>query len=108
MKWNHNGITYRRGCYEALIAQFDEKGPWYCSIPMATQRTMRSCFKELGEYLGAESVEVKHLWEEDGTPTEKETRDFMQRYDGTYIFKDCPVEQMTPAPEVTRAEREKQ
>lgn len=92
MKWNHNGIIYCRGCYEVLIAQFDGKGPWYCNIPMMTQQSMRTCFKALGEYLGAESVEVKHLWSEDDTPSETKTRDFMRRYDGTYIFKDCPVE----------------
>lgn len=92
MKWNNNGIAYRRGCHEALIAQYDGKGPWYCNIPMMTQQCMKGCFKELGEYLGAESVEVKHLFDEDDAPTENETMDFMRKYDGTYIFRFCQVE----------------
>lgn len=88
MKWNHNGITYPRGCYETLVAQFDGKGPWYCNIPMMTQQSMKSCFKALGEYLGAESVEVKPLWNEDDSPAVQKTRDFIKRYNGTYDFFD--------------------
>lgn len=91
MKWNHNGITYRRGCYETLIAQFDGKGPWYCNIPQMTQQSMRSCFKALGEHMGAEKIEVKHLYDEDDAPTESETMDFMKRYDGSYIFRACKI-----------------
>lgn len=88
MKWNNNGIAYRRGCHEVLVAQYDGKGPWYCNIPMMTQQTMKSCFKALGEWLGAERVEVKPLYDENGNPTERVTKDFMKRYDGSYIFRD--------------------
>ncbi|RGD22780.1 hypothetical protein DW651_03040 [Subdoligranulum sp. AM23-21AC] len=92
MKWNKNGIKFLRGCHEVLIAQYDGKGPWYCNIPIMTQQSMKTCFKELGEYLEAESVEVKYLYDEDDTPTENETMDFMRKYDGTYIFRACHVE----------------
>ena len=92
MKWNNNGIKYPRGCYECLIAQYDGKGPWFCNIPMMTQQSMKCCFKALGEHLGAEHVEVKPLYDESDNPTEKETRDFMRKYDGSYIFRDCPIE----------------
>lgn len=92
MKWNNNGIKYRRGCYEVLIAQYDGQGPWYCNIPMMTQQSMKMCFKELGYYLNAKSIEVKNLWDDNDNNTETETRDFMKKYDGTYIFRDCKVE----------------
>lgn len=92
MKWNNNGIVYKRGCYEVLITQFDNSGPWYCNIPQMTQQTMKSCFWSLGEYLGAKSVEVKKLYDEYDNPTVNKTRDFSRRYDGSYIFRDCAVE----------------
>lgn len=92
MKWNNNGIKYYRGCYEVLIAQYDGKGPWYCNIPMMTQQSMKNCFKALGEHLNADRVEVKLLYDEFGNPTENETRDFMRKYDGSYIFRDSQVE----------------
>lgn len=92
MKWNNNGITYRRGCYEVLIAQYDGKGAWYCNAAMMTQQSMKACFKALGEYLGANTVEVKYLYDDNDAPTEATTTDFMKKYDGTYMFKpDQPV-----------------
>lgn len=39
MKWNNNGITYRRGYYGVLIAQYDGKGAWYCNATMMTQQS---------------------------------------------------------------------
>lgn len=92
MKWNNNGIAYRRGCYEPLIAQFDGKGHWYCNTALMTQQTMKSFFKELGEHLGAERIEVKPLWDENDNPTVTETMDFMKKYDGSYTFTLSPVE----------------
>lgn len=87
MKWNNNGITYRRGCYEVLIAQYDGKGCWYCNIPMMTQQSMKLRFKQLGEHLGAKSVEIKPLYDENEEPTESITTDFEVKYDGTYFFR---------------------
>lgn len=75
-----------------LIAQYDGQGPWYCNMPIMTQQCMKSHFKDLGEYLGAASVEIKHLYDEDDNATVSETMDFMTRYDGSYIFKNCPIE----------------
>lgn len=86
MKWNHNGIAYRRGYYECLIAQYDGKGPWYYSSGIQTQQSMKSGFKRLGEHLGAQSVEVKPLYDEDDNPTEKTVCAFMRMYDGSYRF----------------------
>lgn len=88
MKWNHNGIMYRRGCYECLIAQYDGKGPWYANDCLMTQQTMKSSFKRLGEHLGAQSIEVKPLYDEDDKPTEKTVCAFMRMYDGTYRFRE--------------------
>lgn len=89
MRWNNNGVSYRRGCYEVLIAQFDGVGHWYCNIPMMTQQSMKRCFKDLGEHLGAKSVEVKYLYDENENATVTETMDFMKLYDGSYKFKKC-------------------
>lgn len=86
MKWNHNGITYRRGCYETLIAQYDGKGVWFINRGLMTQQTMKSCFKRLGEFLGASSVEVKPMWNEDDSATETNVVVVDRMYDGSYKF----------------------
>lgn len=88
MKWNHNGITYRRGCYESLIAQYDGKGPWYANGPLMTQQSMKSCFKRLGDELNAQGVEVKPLYDDDDNATEIEIRVFTRLSDGLYRFHD--------------------
>ncbi len=89
MKWNHNGIAYRRGCYEALIAQYDGKGPWYSTgDSIMTQQTMKSYFKLLGKHLNAKSVEVKPLYDEDDNATVSEIRVFTRYYSGAYRFHD--------------------
>ena len=92
MKWKHNGIMYRRGCYEILIAQYDGQGPWYANDPQMTQQSMRSCFKMLGEHLNAQSVEVKPLYDEDDNPTETKICVFMRYYSGEYRFREEAVE----------------
>lgn len=88
MKWNHNGITYRRGCYECLIAQYDGEGPWYAGEAIQTQQSMKSGFKRLGEYLGAKSVEVKPLYDKNDNPTETKICAFMSLYNGGYRFRE--------------------
>lgn len=86
MKWNNNGITFRRGCHDILIAQYDGKGDWFCNVPMMAQQTAKSCFRELGKYLGAKTVEVKYLFDENDNATVPETTDFLRFYDGSYKF----------------------
>ena len=89
MIWNDNGISYQWGFRDVLIARFDSVGRWYCNIPIMTQQSMKACFKELGEFLGAQSVEVKYLYDENDNATVSETIDFMKLYDGSYKFKIC-------------------
>ena len=86
MKWNHNGIKYRRGCYEVLIAQFDGKGSWFVNRAMQTQQSMKANFKRLGEFLGASSVEVKKLYDDDDNITETNVIIADRHYDGRYRF----------------------
>lgn len=88
MKWNHNGVSYQRGCYEALIAQYDGAGYWYINEAVQTQQSMKSNFKLLGEHFGAQRVEVKPLFDENDNMTEKTLRVFMRKYDGGYIFRE--------------------
>ena len=88
MKWNHSGITYRRGCYEVLVARYDGKGPWYANDCTMTQQSMRACFKRLGEHLNAQSVEVKRLYDEDDKPTEPMICAFIKFSDDTYRFRE--------------------
>lgn len=71
MKWINNGIKYQRGCHECLIAQYDGKGCWWSLGAIATQQTMKSEFKRLGEYLGAARCEVKKLYDDDDNEVEQ-------------------------------------
>ena len=86
MKWKHNGITYPRGSYEALIARYNSDGAWFVARGLMTQQTMRSSFKALGEALNAHSIEVKRLYDDNDNETETEVIVFMKRYDGRYTF----------------------
>ena len=76
MKWITNGIEFRRGCHECLIARYDGAGCWWALGAIATQQTMKAEFKRLGEYLGASRCEVKKLYDEDDDQTEWDVASF--------------------------------
>lgn len=90
MKWINNGIQYKRGCYECLIAQFNHCGCWFTLRAMATQQTQKSDFKRLAEYLEDEITvcEVKKLYDDNDnfTVDESEIIVFDFHYDGSCHF----------------------
>lgn len=89
MKWNTNGITFRRGCYECLIAQFDGSGPWWSLGAIATQQTMKSEFRRLGNHLGAASCEVKALYDDSDNETEQNVLCFrFDSYDNLFVAEE--------------------
>lgn len=65
MKWITNGIEFRRGCDESLIARYDGAGCWWELGALTTQQTMKAEFRRLGKYLGASRCEVKKRYDED-------------------------------------------
>lgn len=96
MKWNKNGIQFRRGCYETLIAQFDGCGNWWTFGGMATQQTMRSMFKRLGEYFGASHCEVKALFDDNDLETEESVVYFRFSYDERLLVADDATQKYIP------------
>lgn len=65
MKWTHNGIRYERGNHEFLIAKFDDTELWFAvRANIATQQTLRSLFKRLGEYFNANKCEVLPMYDD--------------------------------------------
>ena len=62
MKWNHNGITYRHGCYECLIARYDDTETWFTPRAQQTQQSAKSNFKRLGELFEAKKCEVQLMY----------------------------------------------
>lgn len=87
MKWKTNGVEFRRGCHECLIAQFDGTGPWWELGAIGTQQTMKSEFKRLGEYFGANQCEVKPEYDDNDDQTESDIVSFLFNYhNGLFIY----------------------
>lgn len=86
MKWMTNGVAFRCGCYECLIARFDDTPTWYTPRAMQTQQSQKSNFKRLGELLGAAKCEVKPMYNEDDTWTEENILVFDFRSSGECKF----------------------
>lgn len=87
MKWiNKEGVKFLRGCYEGLMARYDDTDIWFCMRGLATQQTQKAAFKRLGEYFNANVCEVKNLWDEDGNAVEDNVVVFMRLYSGEYKF----------------------
>jgi len=96
MKWKTNGIQFRRGCHECLIAQFDRTGVWWSLGAIATQQTMKSEFKRLGEYLGATQCEVKELYGDDNNEVEQNVVSFRFHYDESLYVADDETQKYIP------------
>lgn len=96
MKWNNNGIKYNRGCHECLIAQYDSKGPWWSLGACATQQTMKSEFKRLGEYLNASACEVKLLYDDNDVEAENNVVSFRFNYSGVLLVANDELQKYLP------------
>lgn len=96
MKWKTNGIQFRRGCHECLIAQFNGCGCWWGLGAMATQQTMKSEFKRLGDYLGATLCEVKELYDENDNETEQDVIYYRFNYLGQLLAADDETQKYIP------------
>lgn len=96
MKWNTNGIKFARGNYESLIAQYNGSGAWFVMRGLATQQTQKSAFKRFGEFLGAQSCEVKPYYDENDHETESDVAVFMALSDGSYRFYIETEERLEP------------
>ena len=87
MKWIHNGIQYKRGCHEFLIAKYDDVDVWFVTrANIATQQTQRAMFKELGEYMGAEKCEVLPMYDDKDEWTKENIVVFDRNSEGKYLF----------------------
>lgn len=61
MKWENNGITYKRGNYEVLVARYDDSDFWFMPRALMTQQRAKHRFLELGKAIGAKRVEVREV-----------------------------------------------
>lgn len=86
MKWNNNGIQYKRGCYECLIAKYDESPIWFTPRAQQTQQSQKSNFKRLGELLEASKVEVMPMYGDDDEWTQETIVVFDFMYSGECKF----------------------
>lgn len=86
MKWNNNGIKYQRGCYECLIAKFDDVDVWFTPRAMQTQQTMKANFKRLGELLETKVCEVMPMYGDNDEWTQENIVVFDFMYSGECRF----------------------
>lgn len=86
MKWINNGVTYKRGNYECLIAKFDDAPVWFTPRATQTQQTQKSNFKRLGELLDANKCEVKPMYNDSDEWTEENIVVFDFMYSGECKF----------------------
>ena len=70
MKWITNGVSFRRGNWETLIAKFDNSKMWLAVGACCTADTFKASIRRLAQSYGASTVEVKPLWDENDRPTE--------------------------------------
>lgn len=86
MKWNNNGIQYKRGCYECLIARYDESSVWFTPRAQQTQQSQKSNFKRLGELLEASKCEVMPMYDDNDEWTQNSIVVFDFHYSGECKF----------------------
>lgn len=86
MKWINNGVAYKRGCYESLIAKFDDTPVWFTTNAIQTQQSMKFNFKRLGELFEANKCEVKPMYNESDEWTEENIVVFDFMYSGECKF----------------------
>ena len=89
MKWITNGIKFNRGCYNCLIAKFDNSKMWLTLDAACTVQTAKACFKRLGERFGAKCCEVQEMYSDSGTLIREEA-DIVSYYinsDDEYVFR---------------------
>lgn len=87
MKWINNGIEYKRGNHEFLIAKYDDVDVWFVTrANIITQQAQKSGFRKLGEYLKAEKVEVMKMYDNNDEWTQENIVVYDVDYEGNYKF----------------------
>lgn len=87
MKWIHNGVKYERGNHEFLIAKYDDAEVWFTvRADIITQQSQKALFKKLGEYMGANKVEILPMYNDTGEWTKEHIVVFDFRSSGECMF----------------------
>ena len=87
MKWINNGIEYKRGNHEFLIAKFDDYDVWFVTrANIITQQSQKKGFKELGEYLEAEKIEVMKMYDDNDEWAKNNIVVYDRNCEGEYSF----------------------
>lgn len=102
MKWiNESNVQFNRGNYESIIAKFDNSLKWFNVDSIASTSTAKSLIRKLAQAYNAKVITIKHLFDENGNPTEKreDVVDFYRAYDekedrSYYVFRyEIPVKE---------------
>lgn len=87
MKWINNGIEYKRGNHEFLIAKYDDVDVWFVTrANIITQQAQKSGFRKLGEYLEAKKVEVMKMYDDNDEWAQENIVVYDTDCDGNYKF----------------------
>lgn len=86
IKWITNGVSFRRGNYEPLIARFDNTRCWLSYNACTTASGFRAVIRKLADEYGAKMVEIKYLYDEDDNVTEDDIKGFLD-LPGRFVFR---------------------
>lgn len=65
IKWNTNGISFRRGNYEDLVARLNNCSKFVTVGGVCSADTFKSDIRRFAQTFGATEVEIMPLWDKD-------------------------------------------
>lgn len=97
IKWAKSNVTFNRGNHEPCIFKFNNSKVWFNSCSCCTTQTIKAIARRMAKHYKADVVEIKYLWNEDGTTSEPRENvvDFIDDYWGEdYKFRiELPVKE---------------
>ena len=95
IKWITNGVSFRRGNYETLIAKFDNSKTWLGLGAYCTTQTFKEEIRHLAQDFGAKVIELKPGFYKDDNGlyyrTEKDVINFLYSNKRASFAVDLPV-----------------
>lgn len=69
IKWTANGISFRRGNYQDLIARLDNCSKWVAVGAICSTQTFKADIRAFAQKYDASEIEIRPYYDDDGKPT---------------------------------------
>ena len=101
IKWTADGISFRRGNYETLVARLDNCNKWVLVGAICSTSAFKSDIRRFAQTFGSTEVEIKPLYKDDKlTVSPSECVAFRSYGDGRYyIFREGKDQNIEVTPE---------